>query len=427
MKRRLIASLFLVLLTMSFISAINFEIKDEYKQEEILIGKLSGDFVKPPVKENIVLYRGHVRSPLNIDLAKFGQDYYFYAPLAGKTANNYSLVIENIEYKENTKTIKEDLIKNFTIINETASFILDKGFVNTKDDFFIELENLRDEDLKIDFEITTISGDEGGIANYDEDENNEITINPGKERINFEIGLNNGQTTKLIEFSSGDLKYKIPVSIFVDDFSEQNKLYAFKIQPEEIELEVPTTGDPINRLIYIYNTGTGTLTDVKLRLSDSLKPYVIISDSTFGRILPGSNANLNLTITPSSEKSIAGELLVQTEQSLVNSIRVAITFKKGAEVEVIPELTTNDNCADIGGQVCLESEVCKNTDEIIYANDGVCCIAGCQTQTSSSAGKIIGILLILGIIGFGIWFFLVKYKKTGKKTIDLLKIARGKK
>jgi len=425
MKKRFIASVFLVLLTISFISAIEFDMKDEFKQEETLIAKLSGDFINPPLKQNIFLYRGHVRSAIEANIARVGEDYYIYAQLYGKKENNYSLVIEDISYKKARETISEDLVKNFTIINETVDFAISEGFVITKDDFSIKLENLKDEDLNIEFEITTLSGDEGGIALYEEDTTHEILINSGEETIDFEIDLSQGQTIKLIKFSSEDLTYEVPVSIFVDASSEQNKIYSFRIEPEEMNLEIPTTGEPVKRLVYIYNTGTGSLTNLKLSFSDSLKPYVTISEDAFGRIVPGSNANLNLSITPASEKTISGHLLVETDQSLSNQLGIFISFKEGASGDLIPELTIDENCADIGHKVCLDNEVCSNTEEIVYANDGVCCVGTCRRETSSSVGTIIGYLLLVVVIGVGVWFFLSRYKKT-KKPVDLLKIARGK-
>jgi hypothetical protein len=424
MKKRLIAILFFALISISFISAVEFDMKDEYLQGEMIIAKLSGDFIQPPLRENIIFYRGHVKIPINVDIAKFGDDYYFSAALIGKTENNYSVVIENVEYRQAGKTLKEDLVKNFTIINETVPFTLDKGILTTKDNFYVELENLKEDDLKVNFKITTLSGIEGGIALYEEDENHEIIINPGKERIDFNLNLEEGQTIKLIKFTADDLTYLMPVSLFAYDLSEVNKLYSFEIQPKEVNLKIPVTGDQVKWPIYIYNGGTGSLTDIKVSLSDTLFPYVTLSEDSFGRIRPESNANFNIIITPASEKTITGKLFVETGQSLFNEINIIINFEKGATPPAIP-LSTDENCADKGAEVCSGNEICKDPDTTFYANDGNCCAAGCQSQTSSSIGKIIGWLLVLGVIGAVVWFFLFKYKKV-KKPTDLLKLSRIK-
>ena len=127
MKKNLIVSIFVFLFLISFISAINFQMKDTFNQEEVLTAKISGDFIKPPLQGNIFLYRGHVRIGIEAYLTKIGDDYYIYAPLSGKTLGNYSLVIENVEYKKASKTIKEDLVKNFSINENLTDFKINKG------------------------------------------------------------------------------------------------------------------------------------------------------------------------------------------------------------------------------------------------------------------------------------------------------------
>jgi nitric oxide reductase large subunit len=60
------------------------------------------------------------------------------------------------------------------------------------------------------------------------------------------------------------------------------------------------------------------------------------------------------------------------------------------------------------------------------ATDGMCCKGTCNNPSSGgSAGKIIGIILLIVIIGAVIWFYLKKYKGV-KKPIDLLKISKVK-
>ena len=426
MKRKVIASLFLALLTISFISAIEFDMKEEFRQSETLLAKLSGDFINPPIKQNIFFYRGHVKTAVDAQIARIGEDYYIYAQLAGKAENNYSIVIEGISYKKAGQTIEEDLTKNFSITGEIVDFTVNPGFISTKDDFSITLENLKDEDLEVSFEISTLSGNDGGIAGYGEGTSHEVLIDSGEETIDFKIDLKEQSTIKLIEFSSGDFSYSIPVHIFVDDFSEQTKTFSFEIKPDKIDLEIPTTGDQIERLIYIYNTGTGSVTNLRLDLVGQLKPYVALSEDNFGRVLPGSNANLNLLITPSSEKTITGELVIESEQSLTNKIPISITFKKDASTEdLMSEVTTDDNCADLGHEICSSDQTCSNTEETVYANDGICCIGTCGAKASGSWGTIIGFILLIIVVAAA-WIFFKNYKSV-KTPVNLLKIAKGKK
>ena len=144
MKKVLIPIILTVFL-LTLVSAINFEMKDTFDQEEALTARLSGDFIDPPLIQNIFFYRGHVRIAISPSIAKIDEDYYLFAPLSGKTANNYSIVIEEVSYKKGSKTIEEDLVKNFTVTQETVDFTIDKGFVDTKDNFYIasgEMESI---------------------------------------------------------------------------------------------------------------------------------------------------------------------------------------------------------------------------------------------------------------------------------------------
>ena len=218
--------------------------------------------------------------------------------------------------------------------------------------------------------ITTISGEESGITSFEEDEEYEFVISPGREKITFKLDVKE-QTIKLIQFISNKTIYVIPVSLFIDEYAEESKYFSFKIEPKELDITMPTTGEPLKKLIYIYNKGSGALTDIKLTLSDSLKPFVTISEESFGRILPESNAHLNLSVTPSSEKTLTGELLVETEQKLINSMRIIIKFEEGYEADYTPEVSTSDKCEGLGGKVCTEDEICKT--ETFPAEDDVCC------------------------------------------------------
>lgn len=426
MKKILIFFALFLVLASPLLSAIQFEMKESFAREEVLMAKLSGEFVQPPLRENIVFYRGHVRVAVDAQINKIDDDYYIYAPLSGKEPMNYSIVIEDISYMKGSQKITEDLTKNFTITEEYAEFILTPGAIVSNDDFSITLENLQDESIVITMNMITITGEEGGIFNYEDDEDYEFTVKPGKQAINFELESLSGPTSKLINFSSENLTYTIPVSLYVDEQSEQSKIFAFDIWPEELELTIPTF-DSLTKLIYIYNTGTGTLTDIRLKLSDSLKPYVTISEDRFGQILPNSNAHLNMSIVSGAESSISGKIEVITAENLYNEMRISIKFEEGYELtpeERAVPLSTDENCGN-KGKICLKDEICEGQE--VPSHDGVCCIGGlCKKKISGTTWKWLGWIILVVLIIVGVWFYLKKYKGF-KKPVDLLKIAQGKK
>ena len=60
MKKVLI--IFLALFLFPIISAVEIEMKDNFDQGETLIAKISGNFYEAISEENVIFYRGHVRT-----------------------------------------------------------------------------------------------------------------------------------------------------------------------------------------------------------------------------------------------------------------------------------------------------------------------------------------------------------------------------
>ena len=117
-----LAFLFIILLLLPIISAVKFDMKNEFSQGETLMAKVSGNFLIPLQKDNVFFYRDHVRIPIEYDIKKIDEDYYIYALLLGKEPKNYSIALENIRYMKGGEISEENIIQNFTINNQTADF-----------------------------------------------------------------------------------------------------------------------------------------------------------------------------------------------------------------------------------------------------------------------------------------------------------------
>src|SRR4030042_4680810 len=115
---------------------------ESLSQGETIITKVSGNFLTPVTEENIFFYRGHVRAPMEYGVAKIGDDYYVYALTTGKTAGDYSLSIENVQYMKGAEISDENIIKNFSITNLTAAFSVKPGFIISSGNFSLEIQNL---------------------------------------------------------------------------------------------------------------------------------------------------------------------------------------------------------------------------------------------------------------------------------------------
>ena len=142
--------IFLALFLFPIISAVEIDMKDSFSQGETLTAKVSGNFFKAISEQDVVFYRGHVRTSIVAFVTKINNDFYIYANLIDKSPNNYSIAIENAEYFEGSQIVEEDIVKNFSINENVADFSVDKGFVITEEDFFIEVLNLQDMEIAID-------------------------------------------------------------------------------------------------------------------------------------------------------------------------------------------------------------------------------------------------------------------------------------
>jgi len=144
----------IIILTILFILptilAANISMKTEFNSQETLIAKVSGNFLKPILDENIFFYRTHVRVPMDYDIVKINDDFYIYALLPDtESQKNYSIVIKNVRYIKNGQSTEEEIKKDFLISEQKADFNIKPGFVVANDDFFIETKNLQDSELEI--------------------------------------------------------------------------------------------------------------------------------------------------------------------------------------------------------------------------------------------------------------------------------------
>ena len=425
--------LILLLLIFPIISAVEFDMKTNFSQGETLMAKVSGYFLEPILKENIFFYRGHVRIPMEYDTTKIEDEFYIYALLSGKNPDNYSIVIKNIKYMKGSQVSEEELTKNFSITENTADFSINPGFVITKDNFFIEVQNLQDYKITIQIKTSTknATSEEGGFfaslfGNEEEsEEGNSITLMSGEiKKINFEIENIKQPMFKLIELSTENLKYEIPVYVFIEEASEK-KEREFKFEPSELNISMPTESKT-TRIIYLYNTGQETLENISLSVSDSLKSYINLSIEQIEELEANSNIKIEFYIFSEEEGEVEGHIKAKTEnETLLTYSAIFLNFLKDyTPLDEDDEILITKTCSEQGGKVCGSGEECSISN-IETSDELKCCLGTCEKIEKSSAGKIIGWVIFILVAGFLIWFFMKKYKGA-KKPIDLLKISKGK-
>ncbi len=428
---KIITIFFLLLLLLPMTSAVEFDMKTEFSQGETLMAKVSGNFLEPILKENIFFYRGHVRISINPEVAKIDDEFYIYAPLLGKNPDNYSISIENIRYMKGSQVSEEDIVKNFSITQGMADFSITPGFIISKNDFFIEAQNLQD--YQITVQIKTDSPSNGGFFAFlfeDAAEENSVILKSGEiKKINFELENITQPTLKTIELSTENLKYEIPVYVYLylseKESNDSVKEKKFELEPLGLNISISTNSNT-TRIIYLYNTGDATLENISLSVSDSLKPYLCFSIDEIEELNENSSIKIELYLSSDDEeKTIEGQIKAK-EDNLYTYSAIFLNFIKDYvpsddEEEII---TTIKTCEEMTGIICEEDEECDGESE--YAKDGKCCLGTCEEIKESSTGKIIGWSIVILVIAFVIWFFKAKYRGA-KKEVDLFKIAKGKK
>jgi len=216
----------LVLLMLPLVCALDIDVKDSYDKGETLIAKISMNFVEPISDANVFFYRGHVRVPMVFDLVKIENDYYVYARLPQNEAN-YSMALEDVRYMAGSEISDEDVVVYFVVSNKTADFSVEPGFVFTNDDFIISVQNLMGENIVVSYsglekmvveeeekEVGFFEGLFGGGGDEVESLDGSVELRSGDiEDIYFSLeNVENG--LQMVELSSANLNYEIPVYIF---------------------------------------------------------------------------------------------------------------------------------------------------------------------------------------------------------------------
>lgn len=450
MKKSAVFLLVLLLFScLPLVVAVEFDMKDNYAQGETIIARISGNFVTSVTKDNIFFYRGHVRIAMEYDITRIGEDYYLYAILSGKSPAGYSISIEDVKYMKGIKVMEEDIVKNFSITNNTAPFSLNPGFVVSSDDFFVEVQNLRDSRITVNVKTkTNTSGGREILILPDESKEYSLSLNSGEiEKIKFKLGkgepalqeielsvegaeaISEDKTcffwencTQTSAGGSPGLTYKLPVYITSGEEKPREKIFRF--EPSELISSFPAN-TTAKRTFYLYNTAGKELKNISVSLSSSLTPYANLSVVKIENLANGSNAPVELTLFSSIETEIEGSIKAETGNTTADSY-ISLKFIRNY---VPVNETTNESkkektCAELNGNICAQEEQCDTVP--VYAKDNVCCIGTCNKIKKSSTGKIIAVALIAVIILFLVWFYYAKYKKS-KRIVDFMKLAKKQK
>lgn len=414
----------LILLILPSIFAVEINLKDQFNQGETIIATVSGTFISPLTKNNVLFYREHTRIPIEYDV--FGADgvYYIYALLADKSPGEYSLSIENAQYTKGTEVTNQKIVKNFSITSDIADFSVNPGFVFPSGDFSIKIKNLQETQIIVDIKTNLGDLNERKISISSPEISNEASVQliSGQEKqINFKLssGLSALNT---ISLQTNNTSYEIPVVLLSN--SEGNQESTFSLEPSRFIYTFPTNSQ-IKKIVYLYNTGDSEMKNISISLSDSLKQFVNTSISKIEKLAAGSNVQFELIFSSKAESEIEGELKAKTGETITYS-SISLKFVNNYVVPLNQSgQSSTKSCAELQGTLCNKDGF-KCSKEMISSGDGWCCKGNCSAIGEDSTGKIIAIVITVGLVlGIG-WFYFKKYKKA-KNPVNLLEISKGKK
>ncbi|MEK6917357.1 MAG: hypothetical protein AABW51_00225 [Nanoarchaeota archaeon] len=387
-----IGMLFLLIFLFPLIASVSIEIKQEYKSGETLIAKVSGLFLQPIEKSDMVFYRDAVKIPMDTDLGKIGDNFYVKAELNGRTPGNYSIVIQNVRYYNLTEFIDTPFYANFTINSGVADFYVEQGFISTSSNFIINLKSLRDN--PIDFDIKTPDG----ITTATDLQASFFQL----KTINFDISRVKKDFIGEMEISSNNTKYIIPISVYGitsnltscqsdSDCNSDDQLCTDNICVKKTECT--KDGDCGGNEICTNNKCT-------------TKPECD----------PDNNC-------PSGEICKNAKCEIKPECTIDNDCNLNRTGFVCANERCIDAIAQK-TCQELNGTTCSLTKECVGNSSIIRGYE--CCLGSCEDKKTSSSGKYWGWgLLIVAVLLLG-WFY-IKYKGAKRKSIDIGGIAKGKK
>jgi len=394
------------LLIIPFSTAIETNLKQEYKPGETLIAEISGNFLEPIKASDILFYSGRLYTPLIYDISKIENKYYLYAILPNKQ-RNYTLIIKNAGYFEAGEEKRGDLKFNFQAKGNISLFSVNPGFIITNKDFAIKVRsNLETLSLTADFLNST----------------KQININAGQTKtIDFSISGVNKFSLETLTISSGNTKYEIPVAIFPNEISEEKIELSQNLRFSKSSFNFTVTEDQEYGFeIPLINTGQENIENINLTL-EGLENIAVIQPKKIPLLFLGSMEKINLTIISNKEGLVTGNIKAISGNYTAETF---ITIRTVADKDELENLTTGDefstefSCSDLNGEICKENQECDGIEKLTL--DGWCCIGNCKEKNESDTGKYIAILtiiLILGAIGFFVYKKMKARKESGKQIL----------
>ncbi len=413
-----------ILFLVPLISAVQVNMKTNYSQGETLIAQISGNFVNKIQPSNINLYNGPVSPAFRISfiptVQKFGDLFYVYGQLSGKSPGNYSLVVYGISYIESGLTKNDYIIQNFTITNLSADFSINPGIVESTDGFTISAQNLAANLITINSYLinssangtnffSSIFGNSGSATS--------TILSPGQiKQISFLVNQSSQNQLYYAILKTNNTYYSAPVFVPANSSLEETFRPILEFSPPDANVSMSTNSN-LSYFLYLYSSIAQT---VSLSVSDNIKPYVEIQNSA--NLESNSTMQIPINVTSSSSDNFLEGQIIAMSPNATAYFEMTLNFS-GSHVGQ-PKVTLFETCSQLKGIFCSDNQTCSGTAQ--NAEDGKCCIGTCQAKQNNSGRIILGWTIAAIIILLVVFLVLKRYVKA-KRPFNLLDFAKKKK
>lgn len=368
-----------IILFLPLVSSISTTMLPSYQRSETMIIEIQGNILEPIERADIVFKRAHIAIAVDYDVRRILDKYYLYAQVPS-TSNNYTLFINNIATTVNGQNQLVNFNQTFEVTSNLTDYSINPGFIVTNEDFSISIDSNLDSSQNI---------------NSDFPEETTITLNPGINNINFNIGQKPSGV-----YIANIGKYQVPIFITSSQHSEEPiSLTVYpKILRETLKLKSIKSYD-----ISIKNNGQQTVEGI----------YFVYNNEIFSLSNSSINIEANETVNISislinTNTNISEIILISKESETIENISFQISFTLD-DSKVTNSSNPEYYCSELGGKFCSAIEVCSGQN--VQTLDGSCCIGACNVAEESSSSSWI-FYIFIGIVLAVIAFIFMKYRKT---------------
>jgi hypothetical protein len=394
MKKSII-SLLIIVIALSFISAVDLDVKSSYNPGETMQLEIPDIFIDNLKLDNIGIYSENSvhKSPVESGLIKTERNSLYYAILPENTGN-YTFKIENMKYWVGSVETSETIIKNFTIIGTNSSYLsFSPGYLEVSNDFSIKIKAYTPQDISVIF----------SPSNFEQN----LYLSAGETKTVY-ISIKN--ITNLTKSEVKINSYSLPITIHPKQkINNTNRTIEItelsdilEVNPDKIEITLLPKVDYYYEL-KLRNFLGEKIEDLTLSVSD---PELKLSSYNLSEI--EERETINLTINSQRELD-AWVNITYKNFSLFVPVLIKIAKNQAQVDSNTPYINEEKTCIQLGGVKCNSDNKEKCSGSETYASDGWCCTAQCESS-SSSGGWIIGII-ILAIVGAAIFFLYTKSKQ----------------